>query len=141
MGIDARKPVIGGGGGGGVTIEQQRRRPASLTSAFVIRSLESIISRLATNKISIFLLVSVAQETGLPESRFVGNPENRFCRIEVHMYFRFPVRFHKGLDARKPVFGIPKSSYPNQPAKLPRLSRKLIFCKKQVKVRYISISE
>ena len=37
----------------------------SLISAFVIRLLESIISKLATSKISIFKLVSVAEETGL----------------------------------------------------------------------------
>ena len=38
---------------------------ARLISAFVIRFLESIISKLAKNEISIFLLVSVAEETGL----------------------------------------------------------------------------
>ena len=37
----------------------------SLISAFVIRLLESIISRLASSEISIFKLVSVAEETGL----------------------------------------------------------------------------
>ena len=36
-----------------------------LISAFVIRFLESIISKLATSKMSNFQLVSVAQETGL----------------------------------------------------------------------------
>ena len=35
-----------------------------LISAFIIRLLESIISRLATSKISNFQLVSVAEETG-----------------------------------------------------------------------------
>ena len=37
----------------------------SLISAYVIRLLESIISRLAVSDISIFYLVSVAEETGL----------------------------------------------------------------------------
>ena len=37
----------------------------SLISTFVICLLKSIISRLATGKISIFKLVSVAEETGL----------------------------------------------------------------------------
>ena len=37
----------------------------SLISAFVVRSLESITSRLATGEISIFLLVSVAEHAGL----------------------------------------------------------------------------
>ena len=55
--------------------KQQRRRPAcssgqsghqrSLINAFVIPFLKSIISKLATSKISIFLLVSVAEQTGL----------------------------------------------------------------------------
>ena len=37
----------------------------SVISAFVIRLLESIISKLTTSKISLFLLVSVAEQTGL----------------------------------------------------------------------------
>ena len=36
-----------------------------LISAFVIRFLESLISKLATREISIFLLITVAEETGL----------------------------------------------------------------------------
>ena len=51
MGHDTRIPVSG-------VCEQQMRRPActsrSRISAFIIRLLESIISRLATSKISIF---------------------------------------------------------------------------------------
>ena len=39
--------------------------PHSLISAFVIRLLEIIIARLATSKISIFELVSVAEQAGL----------------------------------------------------------------------------
>ena len=54
MGLVARKPVFG-------ACEQQRR---SLISAFVIRFLQSIISKLATSKISNFYLVSVPEETG-----------------------------------------------------------------------------
>ena len=49
--------------------EQQRCRPAahlhSLISAFVIHLLKSIISGLATSEISLFYLVSVAEQTGL----------------------------------------------------------------------------
>ena len=37
----------------------------SLISAFVTRFLESIISKLATSKISIFHVVSVAEQAGL----------------------------------------------------------------------------
>ena len=43
----------------------QPARPRSLISAFVIRLLESIISRLASSKVSILQLVTVAEETGL----------------------------------------------------------------------------
>ena len=39
--------------------------PRSLISAFVIHLSRNIISRLATSEISIFKLVSVAEETGL----------------------------------------------------------------------------
>ena len=39
--------------------------PRSLISAFVILFLESIISRLPTSEISIFKLVSVAEQAGL----------------------------------------------------------------------------
>ena len=37
----------------------------SLISAFVVRSLESITTKLATSKILIFQLVSVAEQAGL----------------------------------------------------------------------------
>ena len=43
----------------------QPARPRSLISDCVIRLFESIISRLATSEVSIFWLVSVAEETGL----------------------------------------------------------------------------
>ena len=37
----------------------------SLISAFVIRLLESVVSKLATSKISLFKVVSVAEQAGL----------------------------------------------------------------------------
>ena len=43
----------------------QPAHPRSLISAFLIRLLESIISRLATSEISYFLLVSEAEQAGL----------------------------------------------------------------------------
>ena len=43
----------------------QPAHPRSLVIRFVIPLLESIISKVATSEISIFLLVSVAEETGL----------------------------------------------------------------------------
>ena len=48
----------------------QSALPRSLISAFVIRFVESIICILATEEISIFLLVPVAEETGLKLARF-----------------------------------------------------------------------
>ena len=47
------------------TGSDQPAHPRSLISAFVIRFLESIISRLATGEIATFKLVSVAEETDL----------------------------------------------------------------------------
>ena len=44
---------------------EQHRHPRSLISAFVIRFLESIIRKLASGEISLFQLVSVAEEAGL----------------------------------------------------------------------------
>ena len=46
-------------------VVDQPAHPCSLISPFVICLLESIISKLATSKILIFQLVSVAEETGL----------------------------------------------------------------------------
>ena len=63
----------------------QPAHPRRLISAFVIRFLGSIISKLATCEISIFKQVSVAEETGF-DSRFVGNHEDRFCRVEAQLY-------------------------------------------------------
>ena len=42
----------------------QPAHPLSLISAFVIRILESIISRLATFEISMFYLVSITEQAG-----------------------------------------------------------------------------
>ena len=75
MGLDVRKPVFGGLRT--TTAQTSLRR---LISAFVIRLLESLISKLATSEISIFFLVSVAGETGLilallvtPKAGFVAS--------------------------------------------------------------------
>ena len=59
MGLVARNPVFGGGGGGGGggannKGKDQPALPHSLISAFVIRLLETNISRLTTSEISIF---------------------------------------------------------------------------------------
>ena len=63
MGLITRKP-----GFGGLRTTQSQTQPAHrrrLISVLIIRFLESSISKLASNKISIFYLVSEAQETGL----------------------------------------------------------------------------
>ena len=61
-GLNARKPVFG-------VCKQQRRRPACASAQtdqhLCFRFLESSISKLYTGEISIFQLVSVAEETGL----------------------------------------------------------------------------
>ena len=54
----------GEGGGCDNTCADQPAHSRSLISDFVIRLLESIISRLATSKITNFWLVSVAEGTG-----------------------------------------------------------------------------
>ena len=56
----------------------------SLINAFVIRVLESTISKLATSEISVFLIVSVAEQDGL-KLTLSENPEDRFCRDEAHI--------------------------------------------------------
>ena len=63
MGLDARKPVFGGFANNKGADQPAHTR--SLISTFVIRYLESIISRLASSEISTFSLVFVAEETGL----------------------------------------------------------------------------
>ena len=54
--------------------------PLRLISAFVIHLLESIISQLASIKISIFKLVSVVEEAGLSLTLFES--PDRFCRFD-----------------------------------------------------------
>ena len=58
MGLDVRRPVLGSL----LTIKAQT---SLRIRAFVIRFLKTIISRLATSKIAIFLLVSEAEQAGL----------------------------------------------------------------------------
>ena len=63
MGLDARKPVFGGvENNKGADQPVHTRR---LISAFVIRFLESLISKHASSEISMFWLLSEAGETGL----------------------------------------------------------------------------
>ena len=88
MGLDARKPFIGGLR---TTKAQTSLRicadqPAHshrLISAFVIRLLASMISKLASSEISIFWLVSVAKDTGL--SLTLSETPDSFCRDEAQL--------------------------------------------------------
>ena len=64
--------------------------PNSLVSAFVIRFLESNIRNLAWGEISIFLLVSVVEETGL-KLAFFWNPEDSFSHDEAHICYPYHV--------------------------------------------------
>ena len=62
----------------------QPAHPRRLISAFVIRFLESTISKLATSEISIFQLVPEAEETGLSLA-LSQTPEDRFSRDEAQI--------------------------------------------------------
>ena len=50
-------------------VADQPAHPRSLISAIAIRLLESMIAKVATCKLSIFLLVAVAEQTGLDITR------------------------------------------------------------------------
>ena len=68
----------------------------SLISAFIICILESISSRLAISKISIFYLVSVAEQAGLN----LGNQEDRFLSRRGP-YYNLLTTLHGFLYFRK----------------------------------------
>ena len=74
MGLDARKPLLG-------VFKQQMHRPAcafaQTDQRLFIPDLEYIVSILAAGENLVFLLVSVAEVYWF-ESRFIGNPEDRF---------------------------------------------------------------
>ena len=81
MGLDARTLYLG-------VCEQHRPRTACASAQsdqrLFIRFLESIICKLAAGEISIFKLVSIAEETGLKHS-LSKPPEDRFSHNEAHM--------------------------------------------------------
>ena len=58
----------------------------SLTSTFVIHYLERIVANLVSCKISIFLLVPVAEQTSLCLT-FSETPEDRFCHVKDHLLY------------------------------------------------------
>ena len=77
MGLDFRKPVFRGFENNKGA--DQPAHPGRLNSTFVIRILESTISGLAISEISIFQLVSVAEETGL--SLAMSDPKTGFVTL------------------------------------------------------------
>ena len=74
-----------------------------MTSAYAIRLLESIISKLATSKFSIFYLVSVAEETGLRlalletlKTTFVATKPNLYSLLyKSYILFKRSLPDHK----------------------------------------------
>ena len=82
MGLDARKICLRGFANNKGA--DQPAHPDSLNSALVIRLLDTIISRLATGKISTFWLVSVAEETYL-NLTLSQNTVDRFSRVAAHI--------------------------------------------------------
>ena len=84
--------------------EQHRRRTvcasAQSDQRLFIRFLESIICKLAAGEISIFKLVSIAEETGLKHS--LSKPsEDRFSHNEAHMIPNNLVFFRKKYPRKK----------------------------------------
>ena len=86
MGLDARNPVFGGLW---TTQAQTSLRICAVWSAPFFCFLESIKCKLAAGEISIFKLVSLAEETGLKHSLSKQPPppppENSFSHNEAHM--------------------------------------------------------
>ena len=78
MGLSARKPVNNKGA-------DQPAHLRSLFSAFDFCLLESIISRLSTSEISIFLLVSVAEQAGL-NLTLLETPKTGFATLRPILY-------------------------------------------------------
>ena len=64
---------------------QTSQRIRSLISAFVIRLLESVVSKLAYYKPNFTSLASLFSLGDWFESRFVRNPEDRFCHVAAHI--------------------------------------------------------
>ena len=65
MRLDVSKPVSGVSMSANLSSGFRKHQWPRLISTFVVHFLESIISKLATGEISIILLVSAAEETGL----------------------------------------------------------------------------
>ena len=80
MGLDARNPVFGG-----FANNTGADQPAQSGQRLFIRFLESIICKLAAGEMSIFKLVSIAEETGLKHSLSTPPPKDRFSHNEAHM--------------------------------------------------------
>ena len=82
MGLKARKPVFWG-----LRTTERQTSLHSLITSFIIHLLESI-SRLAMREISIFLLVSVAEQAGFNHP-LLETPEDRFSCVAAHIVQSF----------------------------------------------------
>ena len=82
MGLDARKPVFG-------VCEQQNGRPACAYEQSDQRLCYSLFGKYhieTWNKQIFNFLVSVCSCVDWFESRFVGNPKDRFCGVKAHIH-------------------------------------------------------
>ena len=82
MDLDTRNLSLGGGGANNKGADQPVH-PRRLISAFVIRFLESIISK-PCYKRNFKFLPSLCSGGYFFESRFVRNPDYRFCSVEAN---------------------------------------------------------
>ena len=80
----------------------QPAHPRRLISAFVIRFLKSIISKLATSKIAIIYLASAAEETGLSLT-LSGTPKTGFVALRP-IYEIFKVQSNFALEVWLSIF-------------------------------------
>ena len=93
--LDLRKPVFEG-----CVINKDSDQPAyprSLICAFVIRILERIISRLASSEISIFELVSVAEQAGL-NLTLLETAKKGFSRVATQLFSLAVLYFYLNLN-------------------------------------------
>ena len=115
----------------------QPAHPYRLISAFAVHFLLSIISRLAASEISIFSLVSVAEETGLSLALW-QTPEDRFSRNEAHL--RTIRSLLQSISKLGPIFTSLKVQHSYSKTRLkrplkkgPKLGFKTNYCLMQVK--------
>ena len=85
----------------------QPAHPSSLISTFVIPFPASTMTELATHKISMFLLVYVAEQTGL--SLTLSETRDRFYSVEVHINLHVKLSLYD--QAHEILVLLPKNSF------------------------------